>query len=214
VQGTTFRNDQGESEPAGTPFSYDFAQSCNNAFAQWYKQLNGQLASTAQTYYGLNQPWGITGIIGRPESYFNAPSAATGSELAQEAFGEGSLTACPLTMASVAATVDSGQFRQPVLLPGVTTVSAQPLPAGTDAQLKDMMRDVVTEGTADRLGLGPGIYAMTGTADIQGQDGPNSWMVSFDPGKDIAVGALVVNAGYGVAVAGPEVKTFFDQYHA
>jgi hypothetical protein len=213
VQGVTFHNDQDGSEPAGTPFSYDFAQSCNNAFDQWWTRLSGQLASTAQTYYGLNQPWNI-GIPGQPVSYFSAPPSASGSELAEEAFGEGLLTACPLAMASVAATVDTGQFRQPVLLPGVTTVSAQPLPPGTDAQLKDMMRDVVTEGTAAGLGFGPGIYAKTGTADIQNQDKPNSWIVAFDPDKDIAIAALVVNAGYGAQAAGPEVRTFFDQYHA
>jgi cell division protein FtsI/penicillin-binding protein 2 len=211
VQGITFHNDKDESEPAGTSFAYDFAQSCNNAFAQWWKQLNGQLASTAQTYYGLNQQWNI-GIPGQSASYFNAPPTASGSELAEEAFGEGQLTASPLAMASVAATVDSGQFRQPVLLPGLATVSAQALPSGTDAQLKDMMRDVVTEGTAAGLGLGPGIYAKTGTADIQNQEKPNSWMVAFDPVKDVAIAALVVNAGYGSQVAGPEVKTFFDEY--
>jgi len=213
VQGITYHNDNDESEPAGTPFSYDFAQSCNNAFAQWWPQLSGQLASTAQTYYGLNQPWNI-GFPGDSASYFNAPASASGSELAQEAFGEGQLTASPLAMASVAATVDSGQFMQPVLLPGLKTVSAQPLPPGTDAQLKDMMRDVVTEGTAADLGFGPGVYAKTGTADIDGQGMPNSWMVAFDPDEDVAIAALVVNAGYGAQVAGPEVKTFFDDYHA
>ena len=213
VQGITFHNDNDESESAGTPFAYDFAQSCNNAFAQWWKQLNGQLASTAQTYYGLNQQWNI-GIPGQSASYFNAPPTASGSELAEEAFGEGQLTASPLAMASVAATVDSGQFRQPVLLPGLTTVSAQPLPADTAAQLKDMMRDVVTEGTAADIGFGPGIYAKTGTADIQNQGKPNSWMVAFDPDKDVAIAALVINAGDGAQVAGPEIKTFFDQYHA
>jgi hypothetical protein len=213
VQGITFHNDNDESEPAGTPLGYDFAQSCNNAFARWWKQLNGQLASTALTYYGLNQQWNI-GIPGQSASYFNAPAAASGSELASEAFGEGQLTASPLAMASVAATVDSGQFRQPVLLPRLTTVSAQPLPAGTDAQLKDMMRDVVTEGTAAGIGLGPGIYAKTGTADIQNQDWPDSWMAAFDPDEDVAIAALVIDAGGGAQVAGPEVKTFFAQYHA
>lgn len=213
VQGITFHNDKDESEPAGTPFSYDFAQSCNNAFAQWWKQLSGQLASTAQMYYGLNQPWNI-GIPGESVLYFNAPATASGSELAQEAFGEGQLTATPLAMASVAATVDSGQFRQPVLLPGLKTVSAQPLPPDTGAQLKDMMRDVVTEGTAANIGFGPDIYAKTGTADIQDQGKPNSWMVAFDLDKDVAIADLVVNAGYGAQVAGPEVKTFFDEYRA
>jgi len=213
VQGVVFHNDNDASEPAGTPFSYDFAQSCNNAFAQWWPQLSGRLASTAQTYYGLNQPWNI-GIPGHSASYFNAPASASGSELAEEAFGEGLVTASPLAMASVAATVDSGQFRQPVLLPGRKTVSAQPLPPDTDAQLKDMMRDVVTEGTAAKIGFGPGVYAKTGTADIQGQDKPNSWMVAFDPAEDVAVAALVVNAGLGAQVAGPEVKKFFDKYRA
>jgi cell division protein FtsI/penicillin-binding protein 2 len=148
----------------------------------------------------------------RVRSLFSAPADASGSELAQEAFGEGKLTASPLATASVAATVDSGQFRQPVLVPGTVTVSASPLPASTDSQLKDMMRDVVTEGTAASIGLGPDVYAKTGTADVQGQDEPNSWMVAFDPGEDVAIAALVVNAGYGSQVAGPEVKTFFDDY--
>jgi cell division protein FtsI/penicillin-binding protein 2 len=210
VQGVTYHNDGGESEPASTPFSYDFALSCNNAFSQWWSQLNGQLAATAQTYYGLNQPWNL-GLPGQPASYFNAPAGASGSELAQEAFGEGQLTATPLAMASVAATVDTGQFRQPVLVPGTAAVSASPLPASTDAQLKDMMRDVVTEGTAAGIGLGPDIYAKTGTADV-GQGRPDSWMVAFDPGQDLAVAALVVNAGYGATAAGPEVKTFFAGY--
>jgi hypothetical protein len=211
VQGVTYRNDGGGSEPPGTPFSTDFAQSCNNAFSPWWPQLSGQLASTARTYYGLDQAWNI-GLPGTPASYFNAPADASGSELAQEAFGEGKLTASPLAMASVAATVESGQFRQPVLVPGAASVSAAPLPAGTDAQLKDMMRDVVTEGTAAGIGFGPDVYAKTGTADVQGQEAPNSWMAAFDPARDVAVAALVVTAGYGAQAAGPEVKAFLDAY--
>jgi hypothetical protein len=210
-RGQTFTNDHGESEPAGTPFSYDFAQSCNNAFTQWWGDLSGKLASTASTYYGLNQPWNI-GIPGESATYFSAPATASGSELAQEAMGEGKLAADPLAMASVAATVDSGQFRQPVLIPGIPTVSAAPLPPGTDSELRTMMRDVVTEGTAASIGLGPDVYAKTGTADVQGQEQPNSWMVAFAPGKNIAVAALVLNAGYGAQVAGPEVKTFLALY--
>jgi hypothetical protein len=213
VQGVVLHNDNDESEPAATPFSSDFAQSCNNAFAQWWPQLSGRLAATAQTYYGLNQPWNI-GLPGTSTSYFNAPTGASGSELADETFGEGLLTASPLAMASVAATVESGQFRQPVVLPGASTVSAQPLPPNTDAQLKDMMRDVVTNGTAANLGFGPGIYAKTGTADVQGQPDPDSWMVAFDPNEDVAIAALAVNAGGGAQVAGPEVKAFFNEYRA
>ena len=105
VQGIPFTNYQNESEPAGTPFITDFAQSCNNAFDQFYNQLNGKLASTAQDYYGLDQNWdlGLGGDISA--SYMNVPASASGAELAQETWGEGELTASPLAMASVAATV-------------------------------------------------------------------------------------------------------------
>jgi Penicillin binding protein transpeptidase domain len=212
IQGITYHNDKGESEPASTPFITDFAQSCNNAFStQWQSLTNGRLAQTAKQYYGLDQDWDI-GIGSLSASYFNAPTTASGSELAQEAFGQGALTASPLAMASVAATIDSGTFRQPYLAAGGPLVTATPLPATTDAWLKEMMRAVVTSGTAAPIGFGPDVYAKTGTADIDSQGKPNSWLIAFDPSRDIAVACLVLDAGYGAQVAGPEVRSFFDGY--
>jgi len=211
VQGITYHNDDNESEPASTPFLTDFAQSCNNAFTTQWPHLSGALARTARDYYGLDQKWDL-GISGVSASYFNAPASASGSELAQEAFGEGELTASPLAMASVAATVDAGMFRQPILLAGTRRVTATALPASTDAQLKEMMQAVVSSGTAAGIGFGPGVYAKTGTADIQGQEQPNSWLIAFEPAQDVAVACLVVNAGYGAQYAGPEVKAFLGQY--
>ena len=209
VQGITYHNDKGETLPAGTPFITDFAQSCNNAFTTQWPHLSGQLAGTAKEYFGLNQKWDI-GISGLSAAYFNAPASASGSELAEEAFGQGKLTASPLAMASVAATVDSGVFKQPILVPGTRQVTAKPLPASTDADLKQLMQAVVSSGTAAGLGLGPTVYAKTGTADIQGEEAPNSWLIAFDPAKDVAVGSLVLSSGYGAQVAGPEVKSFLD----
>ena len=212
VGGTTFHNDNGESEGAGTPFTTDFAQSCNNAFTQqWPHLTGGGLAGAARKYFGLNQDWNI-GIPGVSASYFHAPADVTGPELAQEAFGQGALIASPLAMASVAATVSAGEFHQPILVPGTRQVTATPLSASTDEQLKTMMRAVVTSGTAAGIGLGPNVYAKTGTADIQGQEQPNSWLVAFDPTQDIAVAALVLNSGYGASVAGPEVASFLSHY--
>ncbi|MDQ2815114.1 MAG: penicillin-binding transpeptidase domain-containing protein [Actinomycetota bacterium] len=211
VQGITYHNDANESEPASTPFLTDFAQSCNNAFTTQWPHLSGALARTARDYYGLDRKWNL-GISGVSASYFNAPASASGSELAQEAFGEGALTASPLAMASVAATVDAGMFRQPILLAGAQRVTATALPASTDAQLKQMMQAVVSSGTAAGIGFGPGVYAKTGTADIQGQEQPNSWLIAFEPAQDVAVACLVVNAGYGAQYAGPEVKAFLGQY--
>ena len=211
VQGITYHNDKGESEPAGTPFITDFAQSCNNAFTTQWQHLTGALASTAKTYFGLDQNWDI-GISGLSASYFNAPADASGSELAQEAFGEGAVVASPIAMASVAATVDDGSFEQPILVAGTKQVTATALPSETDAGLKEMMRAVVTSGTAAGLGFGPDVYAKTGTADIQGQEQPNSWLVAFDLSQDVAVGCLVLDAGYGAQFAGPEVASFLSSY--
>jgi cell division protein FtsI/penicillin-binding protein 2 len=211
VQGITYHNDQNESEPSSTPFVTDFAKSCNNAFSTQWPHLSGALARTARKYFGLDQKWDI-GIASLSASYFSAPASASGSELAQEAFGEGQLTAAPIAMASVAATVATGTFNQPILVPGTKQVTATPLPSGTDSQLKQLMRAVVTSGTAAGIGFGPTVYAKTGTADIQGQDQPNSWLVAFDPAKDVAIGCLVVNAGYGAQYAGPEAKAFLDKF--
>jgi hypothetical protein len=210
VQGIQYHNDEGESEPVSTPLSYDFAQSCNNAFSRWWSDAsNGRLAATDKKYYGLDEPWDIG--IGESASYYDQPASASGSELAENMFGEGAITASPLAMASVAATVAHGSFRQPVILPGATQVTATPLPASVDSQLKEMMRDVVTEGTAAGLGFGPDVYAKTGTADIDGQEQPNSWTVAFDPGQDIAVACLVLDAGYGAQYAAPEASHFLNQ---
>jgi hypothetical protein len=212
IQGITYHNDKGETEPPGTPFITDFAQSCNNAFStQWAHLSGGRLAATAKQYYGLDQNWNI-GIGSYSATYFNAPASASGSELAQEAFGQGALTASPLAMASIAATIESGQFRQPYLATGGPLVSAKALPAETDRWLKEMMRAVVTSGTAASVGFGPDVYAKTGTADIQRQGRPNSWLLAFEPSKDVAVACLVLNAGYGAQVAGPEVRAFLNNY--
>jgi transpeptidase family protein/MecA-like transpeptidase family protein len=212
IQGITYHNDKGETEPPTTPFIADFAQSCNNAFStQWDHLTGGRLARTAREYYGLDQQWDI-GIGSLSASYFNAPASASGSEVAQEAFGQGALTASPLAMASVAATIASGRFRQPYLASGGPMVTAKPLPVTTDTWLKQMMRAVVTSGTAAPLGLGPDVYAKTGTADIVGQGKPNSWLIAFEPSRDVAVACLVLNAGYGAQVAGPEVRAFLNNY--
>ena len=115
-------------------------------------------------------------------------------------------------MASVAATVENGSFKQPILTVGTKQATASALPAATDTDLKEMMRAVVASGTAADIGFGPTVYAKTGTADVVGQGQPNSWLIAFDPTKDVAVAALVLNAGYGAQFAGPEVKSFLDSY--
>jgi cell division protein FtsI/penicillin-binding protein 2 len=208
VDGTTFANSQNESEPASTPFLKDFALSCNNAFGQWYDKIGSTtLAQTAEKYYGLNQQWNLgTGPAG---PYYQIPSSASNGELFQELFGQGQLEAAPLAMASVAATVDSGSFKQPILVQGASQLSATPLPSNVQQELWQMMKAVTTESDGTAAGVYSGVhstvYGKTGTADVGStQDKPNSWMVVFDPTLDLAIGCVVLDAGYGASYAGPE----------
>jgi len=79
--------------------------------------------------------------------------------------------------------------------------------------LWQMMR-AVTQGGGTAAGVFDGVssavYGKTGTADVGGQGQPNSWMVAFDPTLNVAVGCLVLNAGYGAQFAGPEVASFLN----
>ncbi|HET9170722.1 MAG TPA: penicillin-binding transpeptidase domain-containing protein [Actinospica sp.] len=208
VDGTTFANSQNESEPAGTPFLTDFAVSCNNAFGQWYNKIGSTtLAQTAQKYYGLNEQWNLgTGLAG---PYYQIPSSSSNGELFQELFGQGQLEAAPLAMASVAATVDTGTFKQPIVVQGAAQTTATPLPSNVQQALWQMMKAVTTQSDGTAAGVFSGVnstvYGKTGTADVgSGQAKPNSWMVVFDPKLDLAIGTVVLNAGYGASFAGPE----------
>jgi hypothetical protein len=212
ADGEVINNAGGESEPAGTPFLTDFAASCNNAFDRWYSSLSPQtLAQTAQKYYGLNLPWNIG--IGSAVPYYTIPPDASNAELALELFGQGRLETAPLAMASVAATVDTGSFKQPIVVPGQPQSAATPLPASVHQDLWQLMRAVTQPGgTAAGVfdGVSSPVYAKTGTADVSGQGQPNSWIVAFDPTLNVAVGCLVLNAGYGAQVAGPEAANLLQ----
>jgi Penicillin binding protein transpeptidase domain len=214
VNGTVFNNSESESEPANTPFLDDFAISCNNAFGQWYTQIGATtLADTAEKYYGLNQAWDIG--TGESATYYTIPSSASNGELFQELFGQGQLETAPIAMASVAATVDSGTFKQPVVVPGASQVTATSLPTNVQQDLWQMMHAVVTQSDGTAYGVFNGVnstvYGKTGTADVGStQDKPNSWMVVFDPTLDVAIGCVVLDAGYGASYAGPETAAALE----
>ncbi len=210
VQGITYHNDQGESEPAGTPFMTTSRSPATTRSPPSGRTSTGELASTAKT----TTAWTRTGTSASRHlsaSYFNAPATASGSELAQEAFGEGGSTASPIAMASVAATVDYGSFKQPILVEGTKQVTATALPATTDTYLKrdDARRCHLRHGGRDRL------RARTSTPrrappTSRARSSPTAGLSPSTRITDVAVATLVLNAGYGAQFAGPEVKAFLD----
>jgi len=110
--------------------------------------------------------------------------------------------------------VDTGSFKQPIVVPGQAQLAATPLPASVRQYLWQMMRAVTQPGgTAAGVfgGVGSAVYGKTGTADVGGQQQPNSWMVAFDPTLNVAIGCLVLDAGYGASFAAPEVAAVLQQ---
>ncbi len=98
------------------------------------------------------------------------------------------------------------------LAPGVTTtttpVAGAAIPAA--ATVSDLMRGVVTNGTATVLAGVPGlpVHAKTGTAEFGTADPPatHAWMIGFQ--GDVAFAVLVEDGGFGAAAAGPVAAAF------
>jgi cell division protein FtsI/penicillin-binding protein 2 len=199
ADGIALHNSEDE-EGMDNSFLQDFAQSCNNAFSGYYQKVTAkQVAQTAAEYYGFNEPWDVG--LNQPTTYGNVPDAASDS-VAEELVGQDRITTSPLAMASVAATIDTGTFEQPILIPGSKQRTATPLPASTTAALYTLMHSVVTQGTLAGVIKDTDAYAKTGTAEVG--TGNNSWTIAFK--GDYAICALAVDGGFGAAVAGPEAN--------
>lgn len=134
--------------------------------------------------------------------------ASEGAETAASYIGQGKVQMNPLNMASVTATAVNGRFRQPYIvaqsLDNRVFATANPLPGGVSAQLKEMLHYTATapEGTATqamaRVGGDKG--AKTGSAEIGGHATSDSWFTGFS--NDLAAAALVQSGGHGGDAAG------------
>ncbi|HZP54917.1 penicillin-binding transpeptidase domain-containing protein [Actinocrinis sp.] len=203
ADGITLHNSEQEAG-VGKSFLWDFAQSCNNAFSRFGSSSGvskSVLAQTAHDYYGFDQKWDVG--LGQPTVYGHVPTSSSNS-LAEELVGQDQITASPLTMASVAATIADGSFKQPILVPGTSQLALTPLPANTDANLKTLMHEAVASGTLAGVLTQSGAYGKTGTAEVQGKT-PNSWTIAVH--GDFAVAALAVGGNFGASTAGPECNT-------
>ncbi|MFB9367546.1 penicillin-binding transpeptidase domain-containing protein [Kitasatospora sp. NPDC001664] len=200
VSGRTVRNDFTDPRP-GYTFKDDFAQSCNTAFldAGGDRLKGAAMPTLAREVFGLGLVW-QTGI----DTFDTAvPVEGNPAEAAMALIGQGRVQTNALAMASVSATVQSGTFRQPVLIPGLPqprsarTLGAQPL-----KDLRSMMRRTAESGTAAGALRGiSGAAGKTGTAEVNGQPKPNSWFTGYC--GDLAVAAEVQAGGHGAEAAAP-----------
>jgi hypothetical protein len=216
VESVVLHNSEGE----GGNYTYaeDFARSCNNAFSSFYsnsKVTQNLLSDTAKKYFGLNQQWDIG--VGESAQYMNVPTNLSGAGLAESLVGQADVVSCPLAMCSVAATVMTGTFKQPIVVPKQTQITATALPSHTQSALKTMMSEVISQSYGTGAGVGfPNnghFFAKTGTAEVGSGPGlyNNSWFVVFDDQHDIAICALSIKGGYGASTAAPECLTVFKK---
>ncbi|HEV3012004.1 MAG TPA: penicillin-binding transpeptidase domain-containing protein, partial [Actinomycetota bacterium] len=176
------------------------------------KRLDGDalLAAAAQFGFGVDPAPGIPAVTSR------VPAPSDRADLAAEAFGQGRVTASPLQMAMVAATVAEGRWRQPGLVAGEAAESGgsapaeapEPLDAKVAGTLRTLMRQVVTEGTAAPAGLPGKVGGKTGTAEF-GTGDPlptHAWFIGFR--GDLAFAVVVEDGGVGGRVAAPAAARF------
>ena len=210
VDGYRFSNAGGE-VLGDIPFGMAFYRSCNTAFVQLVDELEPNLLVAAAEGYGFNTAFDLP----VPAETASFPEPAGPIERASAAIGQGQVTATPLHMATVAAAVASGTWRQPTvtLSPGTAagTGSDRPLPAGVATTLRELMLRVVEEGTGTAARLpGEPVGGKTGTAEFGRADPPrtHAWFIGFR--GDLAVAVLVEDAGFGGSVAAPIARHLFS----
>ncbi|WP_432526039.1 penicillin-binding transpeptidase domain-containing protein [Kineococcus auxinigenes] len=212
VDGRSFRNFEGEAF-GDVPFRTDFAQSCNTAFASLSSRLaDDELPATA-AQLGIGAEWatGVDAFAG------DVPAAESAVDLAAASFGQGRTLVSPLAMAVAAASVAAGRLRRPaIVLDPAPAAPAEPGSAADPAVLAavgDLMRDVVTSGTATVLAGVPGepVHAKTGTAE-HGTGDPlptHAWTIGYQ--GSLAFAVFVSDGSSGGAVAAPLAADFLTR---
>lgn len=212
VDGKSFRNFEGEAA-GSVAFRRDFAISCNTAFVGLSARLPGSALADTARRLGIGANWTLP--LGSYAGSVPPPSSVV--ERAANAIGQGKVTASPLSMALVAAAVANGAWRPPVLItdPASPPVAA-PTPLPGAAQLRELMRLVVTSGTAApafRGYSGPPVSGKTGTAEFGTAKPPatHAWFVGFSGARDLALAVVVEGGGVGGAVAAPLAARFLQR---
>jgi cell division protein FtsI/penicillin-binding protein 2 len=173
------------------------------------EELTGEDLAGAAAALGL----GVDHDLGFPAFFGQVPEPASATGQAASLIGQGTVLASPMAMAAVAASVAEGKTVVPRLLPDIAAPEVQPAAPLTPEEavaLRDMMRAVVTEGTARFLEDVPGdpVGAKTGTAEF-GTDTPpdtHAWMIATQ--GDLAVAVFVEEGQSGSQTAGPILEEF------
>jgi penicillin-binding protein A len=238
--GVPLQNDDNTSYPDET-LTYALTNSINTIFAQVGESLGKQTMQEYMQRFGfyseppLDYPSSEMNASGEYEATKNGPklllpvsapctNTANCVDIGRMSIGQDKLGVTPLQMAMVVSTVaDGGKLMQPRLTNKVVNPDGQVVQSfapklqdqvmkpGTATELKQMMTDVVEEGTGQAANLeGLNAAGKTGTASVGSENGEpldNAWFIGFAPVSDPKIAVAVVLPkipnGYGGTYAAP-----------
>ncbi|AYJ47928.1 penicillin-binding transpeptidase domain-containing protein [Rhodococcus sp. P1Y] len=187
IEGRQIPNDD-NFDLGDVPLHTAFAQSCNTTMGRLGVGLPADGLQQVAQQYGLGVDYvtpGLTTVTG------SVPLADTPAARVESAIGQGQVTASPFGMALVASTIAGGSLKPPTLVsgqPGVADKTVQPVDAAVAEQVKTMMRETVTAGTATQLRDIPGLLGKTGTAEFgPNNEGAHGWFVGIQGDLAFAV---------------------------
>ncbi|MCZ4555560.1 penicillin-binding transpeptidase domain-containing protein [Rhodococcus maanshanensis] len=190
IEGRTIPNDD-NFDLGSVPLHTAFARSCNTTMGALAVALPPTALPHAALQFGLGVDYvtpGLTTVTG------SVPPADTPAQRVESAIGQGQVTATPFGMALVAASIAKGSTPAPMLvagMPGVANTTPAPAPPQVTEQLRTMMRETVTGGTATQLADIADLRGKTGTAEV-GDAPAHGWFVGID--GDVAFAVFVAGA--------------------
>ncbi len=188
------------------PMSKAFANSCNTTFAELASRMPPTALNVAASQYGLGADYMIDGMTNVTGS---VPPTVNLAERTEDGFGQGKVLVTPFGMALVAATVAAGKTSTPHLIVGSQTTETGEHPPISQSMLdgvREMMRLVVTNGTAKDIAGSGDVHGKTGEAEFAG--GSHAWFAGYR--DDLAFAALIVGGGsseYAVRM----VRSMFEE---
>ncbi len=217
VNGKRFRNFEGET--LGSPrFADDVVHSCNTAFVQLAERLGDTDLTEAAKSLGIGAGWAATlGVAGAVDG--SVPTVAGAVDKAAATIGQGKVIVSPMALAVMSASVARGAYLPPALITDPaptgqrTAAAAAPLDPEAIADLRTVLRQVVTRGTATALASAPGrpVSGKTGTAEYGNESPPktHAWFTGY--AGDVAFAVLVEDGRSGGSVAAPIAELFLTQ---
>ncbi|RJQ53267.1 MAG: hypothetical protein C4521_08360 [Actinobacteria bacterium] len=204
-------------------FSRAFAVSCNTIFAQVGLELGDDRLVEGAEAFGLNK-WVPFSSLPTYRSRIQEPVDRL--DLAWTAVGQGRTLVTPLQMALVGAGIaNGGVINEPYVVKQVRDYRGamvrqttplqwqRPLDPGTARQVRDLMVEVVEDGTGGRARIeGVRVAGKTGTAEPADKLRTHAWFVGFAPAEDpkIVVSVLVEHGGTGGRAAAPLAKQVME----